>query len=168
MNVHLDLNSGDIQTLADEIVKKGIKQITGNIVADDSYFDNVYYTLRGMYSGDTGPSYWPYVSALCLDKSSGAMSVGNLLSSDLSNLGVSVQGAVIAGQTPTGVKEVAQISHALYDVLAYMLKESDNHSAITMFKLLGAKYKNTPASLEDAQLVIRLGLLNLGCGKIFI
>ena len=157
-----DLNSGDIQTIADEIVKKGIKQITGNIVADDSYFDNNYYTLRGMYSGDTGPSYWPYVSALCLDKSSGAMSVGNLLSSDLSALGVTLQGTVIAGQTPAGVKEVAQISHALYDVLAYMLKESDNHSAITMFKLLGAKYKNTPCSLEDAQSVISSWLTELG------
>ncbi|MCC6865151.1 MAG: D-alanyl-D-alanine carboxypeptidase/D-alanyl-D-alanine-endopeptidase [Ignavibacteria bacterium] len=160
-----DLNSGDIQTLANEIVKKGIKQITGNIVADDSYFDNNYYTLRGMYSGDTGPSYWPYVSALCLDKSTGALSAGDLLSSDLSSLGVSVQGVVIAGQTPDKVKEVTQISHKIFDVISYMLKESDNHSAITMFKLLGAKFKNTPASLEDAQSVISQYLSGLGVDR---
>lgn len=146
-----DLNSGDIQTLADEITKKGIKQITGNIVADESYFDNVYKTLSGVYNSDTGPSYWPYVTALCLDKTFGAMSVGNLLASNLSAAGVTVEGAVIGGTTPSGVKEIAQISHSIYDILAYMLKESDNHSAITIFKLLGAKYKNTPASLEDGQ-----------------
>jgi D-alanyl-D-alanine carboxypeptidase/D-alanyl-D-alanine-endopeptidase (penicillin-binding protein 4) len=157
-----DLNSGDIQTLADEINKKGIKQITGNIVADESYFDNNYYSLSGKYKGDTGPSYWPYVSALCLDKSSGAMSTGNLLSSDLSALGITVGGTVIQGTTPAGAKEVAQISHAIYDVLAYMLKESDNHSAITVFKLLGAKFKNTPASLEDGQDVVSSFLTELG------
>lgn len=157
-----DLNSGDIQTLADEITKKGIKEITGNIVADESYFDNNYKGLSGIYKGDTGPSYWPYVTALSLDKSAGALSAGKLLSSDLTTLGVNVQGTVIQGSTPTGAKEVAQISHAIYDVLAYMLKESDNHSAITIFKLLGAKFKNTPASLEDGQEVINSFLTELG------
>ncbi len=157
-----DLNSGDIQTLADEITKKGIKEITGNIVADESYFDNNYKGLSGIYKGDTGPSYWPYVTALSLDKSAGALSAGKLLSSDLVTLGVNVQGTVIQGVTPTGAKEVAQISHGIYDVLAYMLKESDNHSAITMFKLLGAKFKNTPASLEDGQEVINSFLTELG------
>ncbi len=157
-----DLNSGDIQTLAQEIVKRGIKEITGNIVADDTYFDNNYRSLSGMYSGDTGPSYWPYVSALCLDKSTGAMSAGEMLSYSLSASGVTLNGTVIGGTTPAGAKEVAQISHAIYDVIAYMLKESDNHSAITLFKLLGAKFHSTPASLEDGQAVIIQFLTELG------
>ncbi len=160
-----DLNSGDIQTLAAEITKKGIKEITGNIVADESYFDDNYYGLSGVYKGDTGPSYWPYVSALCLDKSSGSVSAGNSLSSALSGLGVSVQGTVISGITPTGAKEVAQISHAIYDVLAYMLKESDNHSAITMFKLLGAKFKSTPGGLAEGQEVVNSFLGELGIDR---
>ena len=160
-----DLNSGDVQVLAEELSKLGIKQVTGNIVADESYFDNVYKTLSGVYKGDTGPSYWPYVSALCLDKTYGAMSTGNLLSSDLTALGVSVQGTVITGTTPGGAKELVQVSHSIYDVLSYMLKESDNHSAITIFKLLGAKYKNQPASLEDAQDVVSSFLTELGVDR---
>lgn len=160
-----DLNSGDIQILTDEITKKGIKQITGNIVADESYFDNVYKTLSGVYNSDTGPSYWPYVTALCLDKTYGAMSVGSLLSSDLTAAGVTVEGTVIAGTTPSGVKEIAQISHSIYDVLAYMLKESDNHSALTIFKLLGAKFKKTPASLEDGMDVIISFLNEIGVDR---
>ncbi len=160
-----DLNSGDVQVLAEELNKLGIKQITGNIVADESYFDNVYKTLSGVYKGDTGPSYWPYVSALCLDKTYGAISTANLLSGDLSALGINVQGTVIAGNTPGGAKELVQVSHSIYDVLSYMLKESDNHSAITIFKLLGAKYRNQPASLEDAQEVINSFLTELGVDR---
>ncbi len=160
-----DLNSGDVQVLAEELNKLGIKQITGNIVADESYFDNVYKTLSGVYKGDTGPSYWPYVSALCLDKTYGAISTANLLSGDLSALGINVQGTVIAGTTPGGAKELVQVSHSIYDVLSYMLKESDNHSAITIFKLLGAKYRNQPASLEDAQEVINSFLTELGVDR---
>ena len=160
-----DLNSGDISTLADEITKRGITSITGNIVADESYFDNNYRSLSGVYKGDTGPSYWPYISALCLDKSTGAVSAGNLLSSLLTLAGVNVQGTVISGVTPEGSKEVAQISHALYDVMAYMLKESDNHSAITMFKLLGAKFRSTPATLEDGSVVISSFLTELGIDR---
>jgi serine-type D-Ala-D-Ala carboxypeptidase/endopeptidase (penicillin-binding protein 4) len=157
-----DLNSGDIYTLASEITKRGINEITGNIVADESYFDSRYKTLQGMYSGDTGPSYWPYVSALCLDKNAGAMSAGNMLSSLLISLGVNLQGTVIGGVTPSGAKEITQISHSIYDVISYMLKASDNHSAITMFKLLGAKYGSTPATLEDAQNVIISFLTEIG------
>lgn len=160
-----DLNSGDIQKLADDIIKKGIKEITGNIVADESYFDNNYKSLSGVYKGDTGPSYWPYVTALCLDKGGSAISAANLLSSLLSYAGVTAPGAVIGGITPSGAKEVAQISHAIYDVIAYMLKESDNHSAITMFKLLGAKFHSTPASLEDGQAVIIDFLTELGVDR---
>lgn len=160
-----DLNSGDISTLAAEVNKKGIKQITGNIVADDSFFDNNYYTLSGKYKSDTGPSYWPYVTALSLDKSSGASSAANLFSSSLSSYGITVDGTVISGTTPPGAKEVAQISHSIYDVLAYMNKESDNHSAITIFKLLGAKFRSTPASIEDGQAVISDFLTEIGVDR---
>jgi serine-type D-Ala-D-Ala carboxypeptidase/endopeptidase (penicillin-binding protein 4) len=160
-----DLNSGDISTLAAEVNKKGIKQITGNIVADDSFFDNNYYTLSGKYKSDTGPSYWPYVTALSLDKSSGASSAANLFSSSLSSYGITVDGTVISGTTPPGAKEIAQISHSIYDVLAYMNKESDNHSAITIFKLLGAKFRSTPASIEDGQAVISDFLTEIGVDR---
>jgi serine-type D-Ala-D-Ala carboxypeptidase/endopeptidase (penicillin-binding protein 4) len=161
-----DLNSGDIQTLASELTKKGIKEITGNIVADESFFDNNYYTLSGHYNSDTGPSYWPYVNALSLDKNSGsynpAISAASQLSSALVSYGVNVQGTVISGSTPAGAKEVTQVSHGIFDVLAYMCKESDNHSAITIFKMLGAKFKSNPGTLEEGQQVVSEFLTELG------
>lgn len=160
-----DLNSGDMQYLANEIYKLGIREITGNIVADESFFDTDYYTLSGRYKSDTGPSYWPYVTALGLDKSSGATSAASQLSSSLTYLGVAVQGSVISGTTPNGAKEVTQVSHSLFDVLSYMNKESDNHSAITIFKMLGGKLKSTPATLEDGQAVVSDFLTGIGIDR---
>jgi D-alanyl-D-alanine carboxypeptidase/D-alanyl-D-alanine-endopeptidase (penicillin-binding protein 4) len=160
-----DFNSGDVVQLAMDIQKKGIKEITGNIVADESYFDNNYYTLSGYFQGDTGPSYWPYISGLCLDKTYGAMSAGNTLSNALNKLGISVNGIVIVGTTPPQAKQITQTGHKIYDVLSYMLKESDNHSAIMVFKHLGAKLKNTPATLEDGQAAIIQFLNELGIDR---
>jgi D-alanyl-D-alanine carboxypeptidase/D-alanyl-D-alanine-endopeptidase (penicillin-binding protein 4) len=164
-----DLNSNDMQYLANEIIKRGVREITGNIVADESFFDNNYYNLSGYYKGDTGPSYWPYVNALAFDKNQGAYnpatSAASALSGNLTLGGVSVMGAVIMGSTPKGAKEVTQVSHSIFDVLAYMNKESDNHSAITIFKMLGAKYKSNPGTLEDGQEVIGTFLTGLGVDR---
>jgi D-alanyl-D-alanine carboxypeptidase/D-alanyl-D-alanine-endopeptidase (penicillin-binding protein 4) len=61
-----DFSSSDLKTLSDDILKLGITEVTGNIVADESFFDNEYYSLSNSYKGDTGPSYWPYVNARCV------------------------------------------------------------------------------------------------------
>lgn len=164
-----DLNNTDIDQLAQLIIKSNIKEITGNIVADESYFDDNYKGLSGYYKGDTGPSYWPYVNALPLNKNEGisnpAMYAASLLSESLSMAGVIVGGTVINGVTPKAAKELAQISHSIFDVLSYMNKESNNHSAITMFKLLGAKFKNNPGNLEEGQEVIESFLSEIGVDR---
>jgi D-alanyl-D-alanine carboxypeptidase/D-alanyl-D-alanine-endopeptidase (penicillin-binding protein 4) len=164
-----DLNSSDIQYLSDVLTKRNIKEITGNIVADESYFDNEYYSLAGYYSGDTGPSYWPYVNALPLNKNEGysnpAVSAGELLSSDLTSAGVTFTGTVISGTTPKAAKEIGRITHSIFDVISHMNKESDNHSAITIFKLLGAKMKSNPGSLKGGQEVIESFLSEIGIDR---
>ncbi len=160
-----DFNSSDVKSLSDHLLKLKIREITGNIVADESYFDSDYYTLQNDFSGDTGPSYWPYVSGLCLDKGKSASYAGSLLSSLLTSGGVTLGGSVIAGVTPKGSKEVVRISHSLFDVLANMCKESDNHSAITIFKLVGAKQKSEPGSIEKGQEAIEGFLTELGVSR---
>ena len=160
-----DLSSSDISNLAALFIAKNITKITGNIVADESYFDSQYKGLSGYYSGDTGPSYWPYVSALCLDKSSGAVSAGNLLSAILKSGGVQVDGTVISGVTPAGTKEICKVEHTLFDVLANMCKESDNQSAITMFKLVGAKNSSDQGSLKTGQEAVEKFLNEVGVNR---
>jgi serine-type D-Ala-D-Ala carboxypeptidase/endopeptidase (penicillin-binding protein 4) len=164
-----DLSSSDIMSLAEHIVTLNIRQVTGNIVADETYFDDQYYGLAGFYSGDTGPSYWPYVNALTLNKNEGysnpALTAANLLGVDLVGLNVEVLGVTIAGKTPAGAMEVTKFSRPIYNVLSYMAKESDNQSAITVFKLLGAKLKSNPGSLTNGQEVIESFLTDLGVDR---
>jgi D-alanyl-D-alanine carboxypeptidase/D-alanyl-D-alanine-endopeptidase (penicillin-binding protein 4) len=163
-----DLYSSDIDYLSEIILKNNIKEITGNIIADESYFDTNYKGLSGYYQGDTGPSYWPYVNALALNKNEGAsnpaISAATILSSNLTAAGVLLDGTVIGGVTPSASKEIGKISHSIFDVISNMNKTSDNHSAITIFKLLGAKFKSE-GSLEKGQEVIESFLSEIGVSR---
>ncbi len=161
-----DLNSSDISVLAREVSSKGIREITGNVIYDESFLDDNHYGLANFYAGDTKQGYWPYVSAINLNKNPGqidpAASAAELLLSELTSNGVSVSGITVAGETPTGAKEIAVISHSLYDVISHMNKESDNHSAITVFKVVGAEYKSAPGSLEKGESAVIDFLTQIG------
>ena len=161
-----DLNSSDISYLAKLFAEKNIKEITGNIVCDESFLDNEYYSLANHYNADTHSREWPYVSAINLNKNTGntdpAAMAGSLLSEELNSKNVKVGGIVISGTTPPAAKEIAEISHGLYDVISHMNKVSDNHSAITLFKVVGAKYDTPPGSLAKGQDAVINFLTSMG------
>jgi len=164
-----DLYSVDIDYLSKIVYNTNIKEITGNIIADESFFDNDYYTIAGYYKGDTGPSYWPYVNALAYNKNEGssnpAVDAGTALFAALQLSGITFTGTVIAGVTPKAAKEIGRLSHSIFDVVSNMNKQSDNHSAITIFKLLGAKLKNNPGTLKEGQEVIKSFLSEIGIDR---
>ena len=163
------LYTADIDYLANIVIKTNIKEITGNIVADESYFDTDYYGLAGYYKGDTGPSYWPYITALSFNKNEGqinpALDAATTLSNDLQAAGIIVSGSVIAGKTPKGAKQLARMAHTIFDVLSNMDKVSDNHSAITMFKLLGAQLVSNPGTLVKGQEAVSSFLDEIGVNR---
>lgn len=163
-----DLNSSDIIYLAKQIKDKNIREITGNIIYDESYFDDQRYTLG--FSKDTDQRYWPYVSALNLDKNYGgydpAYTAGDLLATDLTSLGVTLGGIVTAGTTPVqSVKQLTEVSHSIQDVLAYMNKTSNNHSAITVFKTVGAKKYGPPGTFDKGSRAAIEFLTSIGCNR---
>lgn len=84
--------------------------------------------------------------ALIRDSTAASILLDNLVS-----LNVKVDGIVVAGIIPTASKEIADVSHTMFDVLAHMNKESDNHSAITVFKVIGAKFATPPGSIEKGE-----------------
>ncbi|MBK8551188.1 MAG: D-alanyl-D-alanine carboxypeptidase/D-alanyl-D-alanine-endopeptidase [Ignavibacteria bacterium] len=161
-----DLSSSDIIYLAKIVSEKNIKEITGNIVYDESYLDDAHYGIANYYQGDTKQGYWPYVSGINLNKNPGgfdpAAMAAELLSENLILSGVSVGGIVIAGVTPSASKEIAVVSHTIFDVLSRMNKESDNHSAITIFKVIGAKFSTPPGTLEKGELAVIDFLTSIG------
>ncbi len=161
-----DLGSSDIIQLAKLVYDKNIKEITGNIVYDESYLDDEHYGLANYYQGDTRQGYWPYVTAINLNKNPGgfdpAAMAADLLNENLVLSGIKVGGIVIAGVTPTASKEIAVFSHSIFDVLAHMNKESDNHSAITVFKVIGAKASTPPGSIEKGEEAVIDFLTSIG------
>jgi serine-type D-Ala-D-Ala carboxypeptidase/endopeptidase (penicillin-binding protein 4) len=162
-----DLNSSDIIYLAKKLKEMNITSITGNIIYDQSYLDTDYYSRS--QSNDTDLRYWPYVCALNLDKNFGgydpAYTAADLLASDITSMGIGFTGNVEAGTTPTGdVIEVTEVSHSIMDVLAYMNKTSNNHSAITVFKVVGASKYGPPGTLEKGTRAAEEFLTSIGCG----
>lgn len=163
-----DLNSSDIIYLAKKLKEMNITSITGNIIYDQSYLDDDYYSRS--QSNDTDLRYWPYVSALNLDKNYGgydpAYTAADLLATDITSMGITFTGSVSAGTTPTGdVKEITEVSHSIMDVLAYMNKTSNNHSAITVFKVVGASKYGPPGTLEKGTRAAEEFLTSIGCGS---
>ncbi|HQY21514.1 MAG TPA: D-alanyl-D-alanine carboxypeptidase [Ignavibacteria bacterium] len=161
-----DLNTNDLNYLAKLFAAKNITEVTGNLVFDESYLDNQYYGLSNFYQGDTKSNYWPYVNALCLNKNHGttdpSSTAGNILADALIYENVKLGGIVISGVTPTGAKEIADVSHSMYNVLSQMNKASDNHSAITVFKVIGAAYDSPPGSLDKGESAVIEFLTSMG------
>jgi serine-type D-Ala-D-Ala carboxypeptidase/endopeptidase (penicillin-binding protein 4) len=164
-----DLSSYDISQLAKTILGKNIKNITGNIVYDDTYLDNEHYGLANYYSSDTKASYWPYICSLSLDKNKGstnpAYSAAKLLADQLSSQNVKLDGIIVAGVTPSVSKEIAVMSRSLVDVLYNMNKISDNQSAITVFKVIGANYKSPPGTLKNGTSAVIDFLSSIGIAR---
>lgn len=164
-----DLSSYDIVQIAKTISGKNIKSITGNIIYDDTYLDNEYYGLANYYNSDTKIAYWPYVCALSLDKNKGssnpAYSAAKLLADQLSLQNVKFEGIVVAGVTPSVSKEITYVSRSMIDVLYNMNKVSDNQSAITVFKVIGANYKTPPGNLKNGSYAVIDFLSSIGISR---
>jgi D-alanyl-D-alanine carboxypeptidase/D-alanyl-D-alanine-endopeptidase (penicillin-binding protein 4) len=161
-----DLSSYDIVQVAKTIVGKNIRNITGNIVYDDTYLDNEHYGLANYYTSDTKLTYWPYVCALSLDKNKGssnpAYSAAKLLNDELSSQNIKLDGIIVAGVTPSNSKEITYVSRSMIDVLYNMNKISDNQSAITVFKVVGANYKSPPGTLKNGTAAVIDFLTSIG------
>lgn len=161
-----DFNSLDITKIAEQITGRYIREITGNIVCDESFLDDEHFGLANYYQGDTKQGYWPYVSGLNFNKNPGnidpASMAGTALMDELVAGNVKIDGIVVSGITPSASKEIASVSRSIFDVIAHMNKESDNHSAITVFKVIGAKYSTPPGSISKGEAAVVDFLTSIG------
>lgn len=146
-----DLTTAELLKVTRLIVNKNIKKVTGNLVYDESYLDNMYYALADKYSGDTKKNYWPYITALSINKnkssSDPAFECAQIVADELKKNNVELNGIIIAGITPDAAKEICRLTRPIVNVITNMNKISDNQSAITLFKVVGAVHKEPPGSL---------------------
>ena len=61
-----DLLTEDLQEMVDAVVAKGIRQIDGNLVCDDSYMDDLFWGKGWMWD-DASAWYWAPISALSVN-----------------------------------------------------------------------------------------------------
>ncbi|MHB8339540.1 MAG: D-alanyl-D-alanine carboxypeptidase/D-alanyl-D-alanine endopeptidase [Ignavibacteriaceae bacterium] len=156
----------DLIEMVKELKNKGIKEITGNVIGDDSYFDEDY--SRDDWINDELTDYrLPPVSALVLDHNRTAVRerirvrvarrryrikyvtvykdvsnpplfVAQALRAELVRNGIRVTGMAEKGITPNNADTLAESTILLKDLIKIMDKHSDNFLAECLFKTIGA------------------------------
>ena len=154
------LSRADLGALARQIRASGIRQVTGGIEADESYFD----TRR---TGPAWRSYYyigesPPLSALTVDRArfrgwvtrEPALSAGSQFRFALRAAGVGVRGRVVTGAADPSAEQLAATTSApLARIVAYMNRESDNFTAELLLKQLGAVDEGRGTSAAGAEAV---------------
>lgn len=148
----------DLQEMVNELSNKGIKKITGNIIGDDTFLDNIY-TREDWIEGEGSNIKLPPISALVLDRNKTTVRkkirrrfryitemakdpsifVASRLLQKLKENSIEVEGVVQKGSTPDKVIIIAQRSVALTELISLINKNSDNFLAECLFKILGAE-----------------------------
>lgn len=147
----------DLNELVSELKTKGIRKITGQIIGDDSYFDDVYYRTDWIPDEISNVRLAP-VSALVIDRNrlisykkvkrrlrSVSSDVTNpplyaatLLKEKLHNAGIE-SGSAAVGIAPVNCIALCESKIALKDLIALINKHSDNYLAECLFKTIGAE-----------------------------
>lgn len=151
------LTSEDIDTMAIELRKKGVKKITGNIVGDDSYFDEVY-TRDDWIRNEKANVKLPPISALVVNRNrtivyrkrgryrrryiayvkNPPLNAALILKDRLKERGIEIEGKAIKGMTPSNTITLAESKILLKDLIRLINKHSDNFLAECLFKTIGA------------------------------
>jgi serine-type D-Ala-D-Ala carboxypeptidase/endopeptidase (penicillin-binding protein 4) len=158
---YLEGAGGSFNQLVRPVRTEGVRQVTGRILADESFLDSrrVGDRWRSYYS-----LYCPPLSGLSVNQGYAGTSRGRYvtdppraaatrLAASLKSIGVAHRGAVAAGTTPQGARLVGAVkSPPLSRILVLMNHESDNFIAETLRKDVGA-YAGTRGSTTEGSRV---------------
>jgi len=156
------LSRADLAMLARQVRAAGVRRVTGDIEADESYFDR----------RRTGPAWKsryyigesPPLSALSVDRGrfrgwythDPARAAGLQFRLALRAAGVGVGGQVVEGVADPLAEQLATTSSApLARIVAFMNRESDNFTAELLLKQLGASDEGLGTSAAGALAVRR-------------
>ena len=149
----------NLEDLVNKLYQSGLRKITGNVVGDDIYFDNVY-SRDDWISDERANVNLPPISALVIDRNRTVVTkkrrgryrnyfvnienpplfAAKKLREKLISYGVDVEGISISGQTPDNAETLVEASIELRELLKLINKNSDNFYAECLFKTLGSVY----------------------------
>ena len=150
-------SSEDLDSLVSEISKKGMTKITGDVIGDDTFFDDVY-TRDDWIKDEKANVNLPPVSALVIDRNTKYVKkkrrgrwrtyrvnvtnppkyAAQLLKQKLVESGINVEGVAKTGETPLTATVIVQSSVVLNKLIQLINKNSDNFLAECLFKTIGA------------------------------
>jgi D-alanyl-D-alanine carboxypeptidase/D-alanyl-D-alanine-endopeptidase (penicillin-binding protein 4) len=152
-----------VTTLAEQLVKDGVRRVTGKILGDESYFDS----LRGEPSSNFGPD--PFLegtlSALAFNRGESghlteahapAAYAAHELWAALRAKHVAAPSGSSAGSTPAGATTLARVqSPTVTQLLSLTLPPSDNFFAETLLKDIGARYGGAGTTAAGASVMTK-------------
>lgn len=148
----------DLDKMISDLKSKGIKEINGDIIGDDTFFDDVY-SRADWIEDETKTLSLPPVSALVLNKnkhlvkkkvrrkrykfvteffSDPPLMIAEILYHKLRAASIFVNGTFRKGATPKSTVELCSHTIKLKEYLRTVNKRSDNFLAECLFKLVGA------------------------------
>jgi len=151
-------SSDDLDSMIYQLKKKHITEIKGDIVGDDTFFDNIY-SRQDWIEDETKTVSLPPVSALILDRNKFTVrkkvrrkrykmvtefftdppqQIAEILLNKLKEASIKVTGTFRKGVTPKNSAELAVHSIKLKEYLRTVNKRSDNYLAECLFKIVGA------------------------------
>jgi serine-type D-Ala-D-Ala carboxypeptidase/endopeptidase (penicillin-binding protein 4) len=149
----------ELEELVDQLYQSGLRKVTGNVVGDATYFDDVY-SRDDWISEERANVKLPPISALVIDRNRTIITkkrkgryrnyfvnvenpplfAAKKLREKLIAYGVEVKGHSISGQTVDEAKPLVESSIELRELLKEINKSSDNFYAECLFKTLGSAY----------------------------
>ena len=156
------LNRAGLKTLALQVRSAGIRRVTGEVIGDESAYDG-RRTVAGwkpsFYIGESAP-----LSALVVDRArvgrfttrNPALTAATAFRTALRGVGISVAGTVRLGRAPDWLDRIASVSSpALWSILRFMDRESDNFTAEMVLKQLGLVELERGTSADGASVVMQ-------------
>ena len=154
-----------IRKIADDLMQKfNIKYISGDIVLDNSKFLPEEFLGRGWMWDDKNP----LIGALTVagykvkEKQNSYLNTmpllwGKIFSQELSKKGVKIDGSIRIGKTKENLQaKYIYYSDTMDEILAYMMKKSDNQSAENIFRTLAPEDNPEEVSTTIARAIASL------------
>ncbi|MGQ9643139.1 MAG: D-alanyl-D-alanine carboxypeptidase/D-alanyl-D-alanine-endopeptidase [Ignavibacterium sp.] len=166
--------SEDLNNFITRIKSLGIREITGNIIGDDTYFDNIYYR-EDWIENERANVKLPPISALVLDRNKTVslrkkgrrriyvtenfnnppLNIAQRFKRLIEDNDIKVKGTAKAGTTPNNVIELSEASVSISELIAMINKHSDNFLAECLFKSIGAFYSGKQGNSFYSQQAIQ-------------
>ena len=152
-------SSDELESLVNQLYQSGLRTVKGNVIGDDSYFDDVY-SRDDWISEERANVKLPPISALVIDRNRTIITkkrkgryrnyfvnienpplfAAKILREKLISYGVDVTGNPLSGQINESTKLLVESSIELRELLKEINKHSDNFYAECLFKTLGSAY----------------------------